>query len=91
MAEAVLTGSHYMQGACGWRCGSLAARLGDEKILQTGNRRRGGHGFEKRSASHRGSFRSVERETGQSIAERGWPGKQNCRWILAAPLDTIRH
>jgi hypothetical protein len=41
MAEAVLPGSNYMQGACERPCSSLAARLVDEKILQTGNRCRG--------------------------------------------------
>jgi hypothetical protein len=55
-----------MQGACGRCCTSLAARLGDKKILQAGNWRRDGHGFEKRTASHRGSFRSVDRETAKA-------------------------
>jgi hypothetical protein len=47
MAEAVLPGSNYMQGACGLRRSSLGVRPGDEKILQAGNWRRGGHSFEK--------------------------------------------
>ena len=46
MGGAILPGEDHVQRAWGGRCGNLGMRPSDEKILETGSRRRDGNSLE---------------------------------------------